>query len=93
MSLETATGISAMLAELTGRLSTGLACWPKSWQFLGCRAGQSKRGGTVYVYVCVNDALMNLSSAISLVDVPEEVIFPKSRPLLAAVLPAFRHFT
>jgi hypothetical protein len=80
MNLGTVIGISAMHAELTGRLSTGLGCWLRSWQFLGCRVGRSRREGIVYVYVCVNDALSNLSSAISLVDVPGEVIFPKGRP-------------
>lgn len=54
---------------LTGRLSTGLGCWPKSLSYLGCRVGRSERQGTVYVYVCVSDALQLSSHAIHFQDV------------------------
>lgn len=59
---------------LTGRLSTGLGCWPRSCIYLGCRVGRSRKEGTVYVLVCVSDVMDLSYDAIRLVDVRGGVI-------------------
>lgn len=69
MSLETSTGLFVTRVTQIGKPLTALAFLPTSCIYLGCRAGRSKRQGTVCVYVCVNDALSLNCGAISLVDV------------------------
>lgn len=73
MSFEISTGDCGMLGGLTGRLCTALECWPRSWNYVACRSGRSRKHGTVCVYVCVVDALGSLSVAMSLVDGPSGV--------------------
>lgn len=62
-------GKSGIHAGLTGRLSIALECWPTSCIYLGCRVGQFGKRATVYVFVCVSDAMGLNYGAIRLVDV------------------------
>ena len=79
MNFGTSIGKFAMPDTLIGRLSTGLECWPKSWSYLGYRGGLSRKGGTVFVYVCVSDAMVLNGDAIRLVDVRAVVTSGKNR--------------
>jgi hypothetical protein len=69
MNFVTSTGLSVTRVPRIGKPSTALAFLPTSCIYLGCRAGRSRRQGTVCVFVCVNDALSLNCGAISLVDV------------------------
>lgn len=75
MNFETSTGRLGTRGSLIGRLSTGLECWPKSFTYLGCRVGLSGKRATVYVFVCVSDAMVVSCDAIRLVDVGGVVTF------------------
>lgn len=67
MSFATSIGKLGCPEELTGRLSTGLGCWPRSFTYLGYRAGPSEKHATAFVFVCVSDAMVVSYDAIQFV--------------------------